>query len=348
MPSWIYAVAHPGATVLRPEGEMDLESLERLLKVDERTLISELRRRGAGDRIHEAVVPEPSTGITIDLATISTDELIVAARAVQKGVYGVDDRVDVYELTDSANKADSEGVVALFWAEQLTENEDGTFSLRTVKYGDKYRLCSMERFHSQPTGAFCSGVLVAADIVATAGHCINEANVGRARFVFGFRMMDAMTAVVRLAPNDVFEGREVLGRREVKEGADWALVRLNRASDRKPARIRTTGRLPDNEKLHVVGHPCGLPAKFAAGATVRSNESKAFFVANLDTYGGNSGSPVFNSSTHIVEGLLVRGERDFVKTDGDCFVSMVCPTTGCRGEDCTRTTEFYELLPKEQ
>src|SRR5262249_51918318 len=84
--------------------------------------------------------------------------------------------------------------------------------------------------------------------------------------------------------------------------------------------------------------------KFAAGAAVRNNAPDAFFVANLDTYGGNSGSPVFNSDTHVVEGILVRGENDFV-LQGTCMVSLVCPTTGCRGEDCTRTAVFAQFLP---
>ena len=60
-----------------------------------------------------------------------------------------------------------------------------------------------------------------------------------------------------------------------------------------------------------------------------------------------SGSPVFNSDTHEVEGILVRGETDFV-TQGSCRVSLVCPSSGCRGEDCTRTTEFVGSLGLEQ
>ena len=64
---------------------------------------------------------------------------------------------------------------------------------------------------------------------------------------------------------------------------------------------------------------------------------------HLDTYGGNSGSPVFNAATHEVEGILVRGETDFT-SNGTCNVSLVCPTSGCRGEDVTRATEFAGLL----
>ena len=75
----------------------------------------------------------------------------------------------------------------------------------------------------------------------------------------------------------------------------------------------------------------------------RSQQSAdAFFVANLDTYGGNSGSPVFNSDTHEVEGILVRGEADFVQ-QGNCQVSLFARLQGA-GEDCTRTTEIAQLL----
>jgi hypothetical protein len=77
---------------------------------------------------------------------------------------------------------------------------------------------------------------------------------------------------------------------------------------------------------------------------VRTNTKAAFFTANLDTYGGNSGSPVFNADSHEVEGVLVRGDTDFVPV-GMCMISAVCPMNGCHGEDCTRVTEFTGLLP---
>jgi hypothetical protein len=63
----------------------------------------------------------------------------------------------------------------------------------------------------------------------------------------------------------------------------------------------------------------GLPQKYAPAAKIRDN--------SLDTCGGNFGSPVFNATDYKVEGILVRGENDFV-SDGTCYVSLVCPTTG--------------------
>jgi hypothetical protein len=75
-----------------------------------------------------------------------------------------------------------------------------------------------------------------------------------------------------------------------------------------------------------MGLPSGLPLKLAGGASVSNNQPAAFVVANLDTYGDNSGSPVFNAATQEVEGILVRGENDFGQ-QGNCSVSLVCPTT---------------------
>ena len=123
-------------------------------------------------------------------------------------------------------------------------------------------------------------------------------------------------------------------------------MRLDRAAvGRKPVKLRSTGKINDKQSLFVIGHPCGLPQKYAPRARVRDNTPAPFFVANLDTYGGNSGSPVFNSTSSTVEGILVRGENDFV-SQGTCYVSMVCPTTGCRGEDVTRATVLAGSIPK--
>ena len=96
--------------------------------------------------------------------------------------------------------------------------------------------------------------------------------------------------------------------------------------------------------MYVIGHPVGLPTKFADGANVRNNNNTSFFVCNLDTYGGNSGSPVFNSSTHELEGILVRGETDFIVTENGCRKSNVCPQNDpnlvCRGEDLQDQQNF--------
>lgn len=127
---------------------------------------------------------------------------------------------------------------------------------------------------------------------------------------------------------------------------DFALIRLDRkVTDRTPLTVRTEGKVVDGTTLVVIGHPTGLPTKVAAGAYVRSNANDYFFQSNLDTFGGNSGSAVFDSTTGQVEGILVRGETDYVYDYNEgCRVPKECTNEGCRGEDVTRITNIKKLM----
>lgn len=311
-------------------------------------LVSEIRRRerraGSGDRSRAAA---PPVGRARDLADVPTGELVRAAKGRQRAIYGSDNRQDIYQVTKAAVRRSADAVVALVKRSDLSENADGSFDLLTESYKEAYDLCSSEPFVSQPTACFCSGFLVAPDVIATAGHCVkNTADLARMRFVFGFRMRNATTPQTKFAAADVYTGTQLLGRKLSNDGTDWALVRLDRAvAGREAAQVRTSGKVKNKQAVYVIGHPCGLPQKYAPDAQVRDNSAAPFFVANLDTYGGNSGSPVFNAENNRVEGILVRGETDFV-SNGECDVSLVCPSTGCRGEDVTRATVWSVKVPK--
>jgi hypothetical protein len=56
---------------------------------------------------------------------------------------------------------------------------------------------------------------------------------------------------------------------------------------------------------------------------------------------------VWNAATRTLEGLLVRGQTDFVRV-GSCNVSKVFPTTGSQGEDVTRSTVWAAKVPKSK
>ena len=286
-------------------------------------------------------------GLHVELHGVPTGRLAAALKDRQRVIYGTDDRQDLFAVKSKKVRGVSDAVAALVKAGDLQAKPGEGFDLRTTSYQGEFDLCGNEPFASQPLGCFCSGFLVAPDVIATAGHCVKSAaDLAGVRFVFGFRMKDAAVANTTFGPDDVYEGKELIGRQMVGDGPDWALVRLQRAVvGRTPLAIRTSGKIRSNQAVFVIGHPNGLPAKYAPKAKVRDNAPGPFFVANLDTYGGNSGSPVFNSSSCKVEGILVRGENDFV-SDGTCNVSLVCPTTGCRGEDVTRATVWASKVPK--
>lgn len=282
------------------------------------------------------------------LEGFQTKDIVVALRTQQKVIYGTDDRDDMYQVTDRRILTDADSVVALIDAGSIVDNGNGTSTLNGQNFGARYSLCQNEPFRNQPTIAFCSGFLVDPSIVATAAHCADIGQLNSIRFVFGFEMIDANTPDTTIDNDEIYRGLRILGRQIGTQGTDWALVQLDRpVRNHRYVRIRRNGKVPDGAAAHVIGHPCGLPKKYADGAVVRDNTAARYFVANTDTYGGNSGSPVFNNATHVVEGVLVRGETDFV-WNGNCRVSNVCPANGCRGEDCTRTTEFDNLVPRNE
>ena len=171
-------------------------------------------------------------------------------------------------------------------------------------------ICSDARFAQQKTAANCSGFLVGPDLLVTAGHCVQTASDCRNnKWVFNYAHTTSSSDMT-ITTDDVYGCKEIISQsldRRTKN--DYALLRLDRKVEgREPLTVRTEGKVKTNTPLVVIGHPTGLPSKVADGAWVRNNNPGVYFVANLDTFGGNSGSAVFNSETGVVEGILVRGE----------------------------------------
>ncbi len=270
-------------------------------------------------------------------------------------IYGTDDRIDVFQESDPARLQMADSTCGLLDASQLTDNGDGTFAIQTAPYRvGPYDACSGEPFADQPEAMFCSGFLVGPDLIATAGHCYDTSDLSSARFVFGFRMTDSTTAVTTVNEDQVYQGIEVVAQDvDGSTGSDYSVVRVDRvvtAPGAVPLPIRRTGVVANNTAIGVIGHPAGLPTKLAFGPTTQvfNNSPSAFFVANLDTYGGNSGSAVFNANTGIVEGILVRGAQDY-EIVGSCFVSNQLSDSsagGSEGEDVTKTTEIASFVPE--
>ena len=267
-------------------------------------------------------------------------------------IYGVDDRHDVYDEKDTVRLRQAAAVCALVRADELIDNGDGTFSLfLSDTLMDTSGVCSTERFADQPTLPFCTGWMVGRDIIATAGHCYDEGDIGNVYFVFGFEMIDAQTPVNLFEADQVDRGVQVVSREESDStGGDYALIRVDRrlrVPGASPLNIRRSGSAAVGDQVGVIGHPSGLPLKIAFGdaTRVRISSHPAYFEANLDTYGGNSGSPVFNASTGQVEGILVRGNDDYVDGPEGCRVSNRLIDNNGDYEAATRTTYFQQYVP---
>jgi len=273
-----------------------------------------------------------------------------AAAIEAEVIYGDDDRKDVFDPTNSSVDVElARSTAALVKSGTLTPASGVPDAMRlpAKTFGVTYGLCASEPFKDQPNPAFCSGFLVAENILVTAGHCIEtQTECSSTSFIFGFSYESENQDVTLIPRENIYTCKRLIAQRVGGSNqTDYAVIELDRVvTDREPLPYRSTGMVDKGTELTVIGHPAGLPTKIAGGAAVRNNDRPAYFVANLDTYGGNSGSAVFNASSGEVEGILVRGETDFVSRGG-CRVSNRCTNDGCRGEDVTRSTEFSPFVP---
>jgi hypothetical protein len=252
-----------------------------------------------------------------------------------KVIYGTDGRMDSELHSNATLRTLSKSVAGRLSKSTATSSETGVI-LPADTLEDAMNVCSSERFATQKAAVECTGFLVGTDLLMTAGHCMrSQSDCSENSWVFGY-----VDGVSEIKNADVFNCKEIVSQ-ELSDINDFALIRLDRVvAGRTPLKLRTSGAIGVSEKIAVIGHPSGLPLKIDDGGHVRDNAPEGYFVAELDTYGGNSGSPVFNLATHEVEGILVRGERDYV-WDGaqSCAVSNVCASGTCRGEDVQKITK---------
>ncbi len=287
------------------------------------------------------------------LATFSIGVLLYSGSATAteaEVIYGDDDRKDVFDPTNSSQMVElARSTAALVKSGTLTpaSGDPDSMQLPSKTFGTAYGLCANEPFNDQPNPAFCSGFLVAENILVTAGHCVEtQTDCSSTSFIFGFAYETQGQNVTLIPKENIYTCKRLIAQNVGGSNeSDYAVVELDRVvTDREPLKYRSSGLVEKGAELTVIGHPAGLPTKIAGGASVRTSDLPAFFVANLDTYGGNSGSAVFNNDSGEVEGILVRGENDFI-TQGTCRVSNRCTNEGCRGEDVTRSTEFSPFVP---
>lgn len=267
--------------------------------------------------------------------------------AIDKVIYGSDDRLDIFEVSNPLYLELAKSTAAMIDSDKINTTNDG-FTVGGTTLAQR-GICSDAKFANQITTADCSGFLVGEDLILTAGHCIkNESDCLTRRWVFNFaNETSEISSQIELGSDDVYNCESIVERDlDTYTKNDFALIKLDRkVVGRTPLKFRTEGSINEGDKILVIGHPTGLPAKVADNAWVRNNSNPVFFVTNLDTFGGNSGSAVFNATTGEVEGILVRGENDYVYDwFKNCRVPNLCADGACRGEDVTRITNVKSLM----
>jgi len=268
---------------------------------------------------------------------------IAIAKIQDRVIYGDDGRLEYFQVQRADVREAADSTAALIRTSNLQPQSNGKTKVTASSFKDFFGVCSSEPFANEPAGAMCSAFLVGDDMVATAGHCVNDTSCAQSSFVFTYRMSAQGLPPTEVDSSEVYNCKAVLEREQTAQ-QDYALVKLDRPVTGHRILTLAQSAPQVGDSLFVVGHPSGIPTKVAGGANVRS-VSQGFFTANLDTYGGNSGSAIFNDKTLEVVGILVRGESDFVyNRQKQCSVSNHCSNDGCRGEDGTLISYITDAL----
>lgn len=265
----------------------------------------------------------------------------------KQDVFGWDDRREVFSFRDgSVERRLASATAAMFFGQPFNESAEGGMIPRTTPstLGEARGLCEDEPFVEQPSISACTAFLVGEDLVLTAGHCVANRTCSDLSFAFDYAYFDAaeVGSVPAIPTANYFQCAEIVEAHTVACEDDWALIRLDRPSEREPLEYRREGGPTVDAPLLAAGFPLAIPMKIAGSARIRSIDELKLHT-DLDIFGGNSGSPVIDARTGVIEGIHVCSEAGNTMPDPagrSCKVALDC---GFEGESCSRWAEATRI-----
>ncbi len=268
-----------------------------------------------------------------------------------RGFYGIDDRKEVEDI--DWIKDYTRATAVMIRKKDLKGNKLYAPTLRQeLEYAHKTKKFEGVRYLDQPIAAYCTGFLIAPDIMVTAGHCIETMDdADDYLWLFDYTIennYNPRTGYLTVDLNNVYRVTEIMDAL-LYDGAqfdedlnlvdvsyDYSFMKLDRESDRRPYRFRTGGTVGLFTDMYTIGCPSGLPLKLTDNAFVVGNSENEWFKTNIDGFPGNSGGPVFDELGWI-EGIHVRGSikysKERKKWTGDYIYDKDC--------DCVKTVSWY-------
>lgn len=273
--------------------------------------------------------------------------------ATNKAIYGDFDVINTIDAPDIKIRKNAQSVALMIAKRNLRmEIKDVIYSAASTKFNIRFNTCD-EKFPATDLAlGSCSSILVGENKLLTAGHCMLNAqwDCDQKAFVFDVKkefISDSKRQY--FVQSQVYQCKSILKHvNDPISGIDFALIELDRkVAGRSPIKLSSVD-LDLESKIYMIGHPLGLVSKTSMVGDVRLSKEN-MYVANIDSFVGNSGAPVFSMIDNSLSGLLVRGEEDFEwDSENKCYKYVQCEDGSCRGEDIIKSSviasEIAEFL----
>lgn len=268
-------------------------------------------------------------------------------------IYGADERhfIDSHSAPKLSELSQS---VALIVSKDVVNKKlfKTTISATLLSEPSELNLCKDEKFADHHSVNSCTGFLIGEDLLVSGGHCfMDESDCKNKIIAFDVTVKSEFNRGYKISSQNIFECKNIIAHEYNQDSkSDFSLIRLKRkALGRKGLKLRTQGSLKKGDSVFMIGHPLGLPLIVTNDAAVVDSDQTHFFKATLNSFAGNSGSPVFNSKTFEVEGILVRGEEDFLQDPtlqcyrNQVYVQSTEESPESRGEGVTK---IRDIIPQ--
>ncbi len=236
--------------------------------------------------------------------------LVFSSSLLAETIRGEAQIFDLYEVDNPLVRQAANATAAMIRKDYIHLRDDWRTALIEGSPPDE-NVCPLSRFQNQSSAASCAGFLVSNTLLLTAGHCVKSPNACRSSaWVFDYTVKDQRGAgePVTVDAGNVYHCAEVVRssyRPLSRQVPDYAFIRLDRKVEgRAPLALRTEGQLRGDENLVALGTPKGLPLKASFGG-VELDRGGHIFHADLEVFPGNSGGPIMNAETGLVEGIVV-------------------------------------------
>lgn len=274
--------------------------------------------------------------VIIEVETETETEIYNSKRL--HGPTQFDSRIEIAQLSPNNEehvniRKISESVAMVIERKNLNKISENTYQLNTANtLGKQFNLCQGEAFSEQIVVGTGTAFVVGENKIMTASHVLQSPLKDYA-VIFGYRVLNTFgTSESSISADDVYFLSEII---KNDPDLDITIFKTDRPIKRPILASEKSSLLKKGNEIYMLGYPMGLPQKIAINATISDESNYQFFYTTLDSFQGNSGSPVFNLKTHKLIGILVSGMIDY-ELRGDCYKSVVCRQPYCLGEKVIR------------